>query len=524
MRTVAAFLILAASFLLSAIPAATQAAVENCQDSRGVCAYQKPLQDLLAHGKDSEDQRRIAVRNLLAPESVPQYLVLALSEGSIFDNLVSAWERARVDKQVGTSAQGAGTTDLVSRPSTPELLGLAVQLGALTETVSGSTATFNANGYGAYQAIIQQPGICLVCSSSAWKNLNFALSFDLSRGSTKQLITNGAANSTTPTLGIVQLPQSSAQFSSLTVRYDIYNPLDPRSAQFKKAWSTAFKNHQNDLIAAAKGLDTALTDLLDPLIKDAALGDLENKYNPLIMADMTANDTSKLKTDFEAYFEELDTLAHKDIQGLDQKLSVAVAAYARYSQLNYDAVREAQGKPQFTAEYDYDHPVTQPDTHNFKLIYGYTPKGSSGALFTLNLTGSVYGGYIPASAKYGRMRDFQFAAQLDRPLGNVLTHPATFTAAGYVQYQFDPSVLNIGAGNLVPGTNITLPGDAQVLLGTKGTLGIVQAKVTVNTKSGFNIPIGVSWANKTDLIDATDVRGHVGITYDFNSLSQLFGR
>jgi len=132
-------------------------------------------------------------------------------------------------------------------------------------------------------------------------------------------------------------------------------------------------------------------------------------------------------------------------------------AFARYSQINYTAVQEARGKPQFTFEYLYNHPVTQPDTHDFKLIYGYTPKSTTGALFTLNFAGSIYGGSIPAGAKYGRVRDIQFAAQLDRPLGDVITHPATLTLAGYVQYQFDPSVLNIGPGNLVPGTSITLP-------------------------------------------------------------------
>jgi len=186
----------------------------------------------------------------------------------VFDNVVNAWERARVDKQVGTSAKGAGTTDLVSRPSTPELLGLAVQLGALTETVSGSTATFNANAYGAYHAIVGQPAICLVCSDTAWKNLNFSASFDLSRQATKQVATTGAANSITPPVGMVELPQSSRQLSSATVRYDIYNPLDPRSKQFKSAWSTAFQKHQQDLADAAKELDKALLGILDPLIND----------------------------------------------------------------------------------------------------------------------------------------------------------------------------------------------------------------------------------------------------------------
>jgi hypothetical protein len=512
------------AFVFVAAQALAQTEVENCQNNRGVCAYQRPLKDLLQAVKEKDvTGRNNALKALLAPDIVPEYLVLALSEDSVFDNVVNAWERARVDKQVGTSAKGAGTTDLVSRPSTPELLGLAVQLGALTETVSGSTATFNANADGAYRAIVGQPNICLMCSGTAWKNLNFSASFNLSKQTSKQLMTSGAANSTTPPVGMVQLPQSSRQLSSITVRYDIYNPLDPRSKEFKKAWSTAFQNHQQALVDEAKVLDKALQDILAPLISDANLSTLQNKFSPIVVQDAMANDAAHLDQDFEQYFEELSKLAHKDIPDLDQKLAVAASAFARYSQVNYAAVQEARGKPQFTAEYIYNHSVTQPDTDDFKLIYGYTPKSTTGALFTLNLASSIYGGSMPIGAKYGRLRDFQFAAQLDRPLGDVMTHPATFTLAGYVQYQFDPSVLNIGPGNLAPGTNISLPQNAQVLLGTKGTLGIVQAKITINTKSGVNIPIGISWANKTDLLNATDVRGHIGITYDFDSVSQLFG-
>jgi hypothetical protein len=528
MRSISLFATLIFAFLTASAPALAQTEVEDCQSNRGVCAYQKPLKDLLnAFQEQDTDKKKKesqdALAALLAPERVPDYFVLALSEGSVFDNVVNAWERARVDKQVGTSAKGTGTTDLASRPSTPELLGLAVQLGALTETVSGSTATLNANAYGAYQALVGQPVICLVCSKSAWKNLNFAASFDLSRQATKQVATSGVANPTTPAVGMVQLPQSSRQLSSLTVRYDIYNPLDPRSKEFKNAWSTAFQKHQQDLVNAAKDLDDALRGILKPLIVDTDLQSLEDKYMDTLTRDANANSAAQLKKDFEDYFTELSKIAHKDIPDLDQKLSVAASAYSRYSQINYTAVQEARGKPQFTAEYIFNHPVTQPDTHDFKLIYGYTPKSRTGVLFTLNVAGSIYGGSIPAGTKYGRLRDFQFAAQLDRPLGDAITHPATFTLAGYVQYQFDPSVLNIGPGNLVPGTSITLPKDAQVLLGTKGTLGIVQAKITINTKSGVNIPVGVSWANKTDLLNATDVRGHIGITYDFNSIGQLLG-
>src|SRR6266705_1690528 len=393
MRSLPFFSALIIVFLATVSQAWAQTEAENCQDNRGVCAYQKPLKDLLTVVKENNETKNdIALRNLLAPDAVPRYLVLALSEDSLFDNVVNAWERARVDKQVGTSAKGTGSTDLVSRPSTPELLGLAVQLGALTETVSGTTATFNANAYGSYQAIVGRPGICLLCTDTAWKNLNFSASFDLSRQGTKQVATSGVANSTTPSVGTVQLPQSSRQLSSVTVRYDIYNPLDPRSKEFKKGWSAAFQKHQKELADAAQDLDAALLVILNPLIKDKALKSLEDDYTSDILKDATANNFTRLRSDFESYFKKLSELAHNDISDLDQKLAAAASAFARYSQINYTAVQEARGKPQFTAEYLYNHPVTQPDTHDFKLIYGYTPKSTTGSLCTLNLASGIYGG------------------------------------------------------------------------------------------------------------------------------------
>ena len=89
-------------------------------------------------------------------------------------------------------------------------------------------------------------------------------------------------------------------------------------------------------------------------------------------------------------------IARANVPNLDQKVSAAVAAFARYSELNRSAVEEAAGS-QFTAEYTYDHPQSLPDTHDFRLIYGITPKSTRGTLFTLNLAGSFYSGQIPVA-------------------------------------------------------------------------------------------------------------------------------
>jgi hypothetical protein len=511
-------------FLSSLVPCAASAQDSkwNCNEHPAVCAYQKPLTELAA-AKKAGNQQAVQDRllELLNPGTNSVLLVDALTPGTGFTGFVNSWEKARLDKQVGAPATGSGTTDLVSRPSTPELLGLGVQLGALTETVSGSTATFNANAEGAYRAIIGKPVVCLACADTFWRGLNFSASFDLSAQGTKQVPTSGAANPATPDPAMVQLPQSSRQFSSATARYDIYNPLDPRSPEFQKAWTTAYEKHQPELADAAERLRSAVNEILKPLDADQEIVALENSSGPTLEA-AAAGTVDQLNGAFEKFFNALVALARKDIPDLDAKVVNAAGAFSYYAQLNYAAVQEARGKPQFTAQYTYNRPMSQPETHDFKLILGLSP-GASGALFTLNLAGTLYGGQIPSGAKYGRVRDFQFAAQFDRPLGNVMTHPATLTLAGYIQYQFDPSVLNIGPGNLAPGTNIMLPQNAQVLLGTKGTLAILQAKVTLNTKSGVNIPLAVSWANKTDLLKANEVRGNVGITYDFNSIAQAFG-
>ncbi|HXO42686.1 MAG TPA: hypothetical protein VN999_14630 [Thermoanaerobaculia bacterium] len=524
--------------LAVALPASAQTApasaqiVSDCGKYPAVCVYGSQLNALVtakqeAHAATDDNVRsgkellaRSSLDVLLLPVTAPEFIVLALGKGG-FTNSIIAWENARLDKQVGAPAKGSASTDLASRPSTPDLLGLALQLGALTETVSGTTATFNANAEGSYRAIIGKPAVCLSCADTFWTDLNFSATFDLSRPGSQQVMTAGAANSSTTAPAMVQLPQSSRQLSSISARYDIQNPLDPRSPQFKTAWAAAYKNHLADLTAEAQKLTTTVAEVTTPLAKDAELNALAATERPKLEKLAAAGDFSGLDKEFESYFETLVQKVRQKVPDLDQKVAAAVEAFAAYAQLNYAAVQEARGKPQFTAQYTFSRPQSQPDTHDLKLIVGLSP-GPAGSLFTLNLAGTLYG-QVPAGANYRRLRDFQLAAQFDRPLGTLMNHPATLTLAGYLQYQFDPSVLDIGPGNLAPGTNIMLPQNAQVLLGTKGVLAILQAKITLNTNSGMNIPIAISWANKTDLLNANEVRGHVGISYDFSSISQAFG-
>jgi hypothetical protein len=530
---------LIAIVLVSVVTAFPQTSLDKDCSTRALCTYGPYLQKVLNDAKSDPSLTKLVsksdVNRLIAPEQDEATFIIALMPSQVFgvdsilnkafgfNNAVNAWEQARVDKQIGATATTSGVTDLVSKPSTSEILGMALQIGALTETVSGNTATFQGNLDGIYHVLTGTPVVCYECSSTPiLKNVNVSGAFDLNRPGTKTVTTSGAATPTSPAPTTVLLPKSSRQLSSLTARYDIYNPLDPRSPQFKKAWETAFAKHQTDLKAAGEELLQTLHPILNALVTDPNYITLQATAGQKIREAAKNQDQAALSLAFTNFFNQAVQLIRAKMPDLDQKVVTAAGAVSRYSLLNHQVVQEARGKPQFTFEYTFNQPASQPDTHDFRLIVGLNPSKGKG-LFSLNLAGTVYGGSIPAGAKYGRVRDFQFAGEFDRPIGDEISHPATLSLAGYVQYQFDPSVLNIGPGNLAPGTNIILPANAQVLLGTKGVLGVFQGKLTINTKSGLNIPIGVSWANKTDLLNATDVRGHIGITYDFASITQLLG-
>jgi hypothetical protein len=52
-----------------------------------------------------------------------------------------------------------------------------------------------------------------------------------------------------------------------------------------------------------------------------------------------------------------------------------------------------------------------------------------------------------------------------------------------------------------------------------GDIGMAQIKLTVPVKgSGANIPISISYANRTELIDEEEVRGNIGVILNLDTL------
>lgn len=442
---------------------------------------------------------------------------------------LAAANQNRPDQQTGAGSNTSGTTGLVEKAGTASILAFALESGALTRSVSGNTATLSGNADGLLRALTGQQVLCFDCAgakgTTVLRNINLSAAFMINQQSTSMVSTSGPANSSTSSaINGVVIPSSVGKLSGVTARYQLWNPYDPRSSQFLAAWQAAAAKAKDQLTKIQQDLQGNLQTLLvnRPIQSDAAFRQTLQTFADRFYDDADAEDLPRLKMDFLALFNaSVDSRMKGDPQFLQNVASVNVSL-AQYKDLWNQLLDEAKGQPLLTFEYAFNHPQSQPETHDFRFILGYTPKNGAG-LLSVNASASIYGSTLPAGAKYGRLHDGQVSVEYDRPF-TIKSNPnqATFSLAAYWQYQPDPSVLNITAGNLAPGTNIQLPQNAQVLLGTAGSLWVAQAKITINGKSGIKIPIGVSWSNKTDLLVGNKVGAQVGISYDFSSLSSLF--
>jgi hypothetical protein len=440
--------------------------------------------------------------------------------------------QSRPDQQLGASSQSSGTTSLVSKAGSSELLAFAVDSGVLTKSVSGTTTTVGTNADQIFRLVTgNDPDCTITCRKLGWfenKVLNFtniSTAFDLAQQSSTITPTAGQASGTTTVpVNNAAIPKGVGKLSNLTVRYELMNSFDPRSDKFKKAWAA-----QVPSLADSVSLIGDDTQAVFAILKThapwsnadaAALTRAQNARDQLLAAAQSDRTGAGLRNAFEAYWNTVVTVEVLQDTNLAAAVSKAMQDRATYRTAWLKALDQAVGNL-FTFEYSFNRPVDQPETSDLKLIYAYN-YGKMGML-TFNGTASLYNGALPAGAKYGRLHYGQVSAQYDRVLSS-RTSPVQeqLSLAGYWQYQPEPSVLNIPAGTVVPGTNIPLPNGTQEFVGTAGSLWVTQAKLTFKASGGINVPIGVSWSNKTDLLVGSKVGAQIGISYNFASLANLF--
>jgi hypothetical protein len=445
--------------------------------------------------------------------------------------------------QMGASSSASGATSLVKMPTTTDLISFAAESGAFTDTVNGTTATIQGNVYGVSRYLNQigeNQGHFFASHgrfADALEPWSFTVTLNVAQSSSSTTSTATSANRTTPfSLSSIVLPSNNASFSGFSTSYSVFKKVNENDDAFKQAWS----NSLNSSVVSTAETNSAAT--LNALVK--TINAVNMMADPKVAEAYsnwhTAGENAEKNKDFDAFvaayaaYEDACStyiLARPGAPSLALKLNDTLNAYQNAV---YGAFDAARGKPLLAGTYSYSTPVQTPATHAGTVALSYLFKGKSdpndpkvrdfwtGDQLTGNFTASWYAS-VPAGATYGRFRDTQLSMEFDKPFGGTVSSPiGTWSLAGYGQYQYDPTVINVTAGNLAPGTNITLPSNAQALLGTAGWTGVVQGKVVINLKQGLNIPLAIKWSNRTDLLtNANDVRGQIGVSYDLSALKSL---
>lgn len=174
--------------------------------------------------------------------------------------------------------------------------------------------------------------------------------------------------------------------------------------------------------------------------------------------------------------------------------------------LEYTYVRQATNQiPSSTSTTTMSIASPLPNLSTFNLIFNCN--FLVGSQLSLNGIATIFNS-LPPGSKGGSMRDVEVTAQLDIPLFQIASiGKPTLTLSGlYMDLINQP----LGQQILVNG----------VPESRTGNIGLFQGKFTIpaGKGSGVQIPLSFTYANRTELIKESDVRGAIGVTFNLDSI------
>lgn len=428
----------------------------------------------------------------LLKENVNEFALYAPGR-SVFSTLA---EENRLDKQVGTSGAAAGSTSLVSKGSTPALIGMAVEGGALYQSVSGNLVTFRLNPSGLARALAKNTYLLSATPVNASllekgvSRVSASASFDLSQGSTPGTFT-----------------AERSQLREAALRIDIFNKRDPRHRSHA-ASIRGLNRNMKPFVAAVTAYFAALskTPGYDAwvLAQSQRLVELNPVNDEELLAAIT--EVADSFTDTFASDPQLQTLGSELIGSIKSFRGVRDALFkeiARSSVLTFEYAFDRLTVPADALALLPSGTVI-PDLSTGRLIYS-APIGSFGEA-TLNGSATMFNSSLPQMR--GRLRDVQVAGSLDFRLPEIQgIGKAVLTFAGMGAFLHQQPF----------GAKVKLRGVETA----DGVIKVFQTKLTLpaGSASGVRIPISLTVANRSEFItEKKEVRASIGMTFDLDKL------
>ena len=446
-------------------------------------------------------------------------------------------ESRRLDRQTAGEAGNSGTTAIAALPSVTELLSAALESGIVNRTTDGSVATLRLNASALVSAFApEEPcflrsAACAPTLSQRLKGFSLGVSFDQSQPEAADPNATGTLNpGGAPLPQDVQIPGLARvrDFRSFTARWQFRGRRSLEDADRQQAWKEAMAQAREE----AQNLGLSLTRFEETLDSDEAWRAWRRQSEARLdaIAQSNRSDAEKLEEMTRAFQADVRTFLDSAQPALTASAGRVMENLSTFRAKRNELLHEVLYPTRATLEYLYQRPLNQPEFSTVRFIIGKAfgeqgetrDAGAEGeaplSQFTFNFAGSVYHNPPPG---VGAFRDAQAAIQLSRflPVQTGAHQKAVFSVAGYYQYLAQKGVLNFDEDQAIPFVGIPLPQSANLLLDTKGSIFVAQAKLTIPLgDSGVNFPVAVSWANRAELIKADYTKLQFGLTFDLKQL------
>lgn len=420
-------------------------------------------------------------------------------------------ETTRTDKQIGTTAASGGSTSAIEKPGWSDLLGFAIERGAIQQEVSETALTLSTTPY-AFLVASQDDTAEANRRYGYLKRLGLSASFNISDKNTP--LANARRNN---------LSQYAAKFRITPQR-------GPNSREFDEAWNTLIKpaiqgylntlsggiqslfgqnmdlqEYRNSLIMAVDtDIGKVVTDTKTSLAgmndtqKAAAVTAAKAKVSSITLCALKTKVFDEVKSDGSGKIK-VDKATADHIAG--SVLPSLIAARNRLDnakELYQQMLKDFEKKPEASFSFTNLRPATGTEYGTFNFLY-QRYLGASSIKMTLNAGSSFYRGPVPA-LNQSTFRDFvtsvSFTGSRESPFKTteVDLSPLTYSlTARYQRLQENRGIPN-----------------------KKADLAVVQFKLEVPIAKGFSVPLSLTYANATEQNKEKTVRGNFGITFDFD--------
>jgi hypothetical protein len=406
----------------------------------------------------------------------------------------------RADVQIGSGSGASGTTSAVMDPLLPAIFGMGFENGAITRSVSGSTISIKVAPAGLICAARPLKAAAVArrddegCKTF-WRRFGVVAAFDTTRGEKSKKLD-----------GLQTLDN---QFAGVSVRAEVINLRKATGARYRETFATKYDAWKE---AATELVDL---DLATPSL-DAAQKVVEDQLLALTRKPEWKGLTPEQRKP------QILTIVNQAVKPIRVPEAKAVAVrdvWLRSLRADRELENAVANAPVLTAEYAFERPdlatepigdvvpegVRPPSLHTTRAIYAQG-LGRTNLDFTANVSASWFSEVRPGMS--GRFRDFKAGFEGTFRLRDIANFgaPSLTVAALYMYLHQEPLGLGLVAFN-----------DAEI--NKPGHIGVFQSKLEFPTaNNAMRIPLSFTYSNRTELINETDVRGQIGISFNLDAL------